>query len=397
MKIAVVGGGPSGLYFALLAKDRFPDARIDVYEQNPRGATYGFGIVLADRGLARLENAHPASCGAILASSYAARHQVITHRGEAIFVERKGYGGAIARLRLLEILDGFCAQAGVSIHYDARIADDAAFPDCDLVVGADGVNSVVRDAREAAFGTTRWMLTNRMAWYGTARHFPYPVLTFKTIDGGHFWCAAYPYTERMSTFVAECDDDAWKRSGLDRMDEDARRRFAEEAFAPELEGHPLISNGSAWRVLPVIRNRHWSAGRHVLIGDALHSAHPTIGSGTRIAMEDAVDLAEALKTHGGDVASALASFERTRKPSKQKLVDAAEKSFTWYENVAQKMDGLAPAAFVFDFMTRTGRIDEGRLIGEFPRFMHRYRDEWAAFKQTPRGREVVAGNGGDRV
>jgi 2-polyprenyl-6-methoxyphenol hydroxylase-like FAD-dependent oxidoreductase len=389
VRIAVVGGGPSGLYFALLAKARFPGAAIEVHEQNPRGATYGFGIVLADRGLARLEAAHPETCSAILASSYAARHQVITHRGEAVFVERKGYGGAIARLRLLEILEAACAEAGVDVRYGVRVSDLQTFDGYDLVVGADGVNSVVRDAREAAFGTTRWWLTNRMAWYGTTRHFPYPVLSFKTVEGSHFWCAAYPYTERMSTFVAECDADAWTRAGLDRMDDEQRRRFAEEVFARELDGHPLISNASSWRVLPVIRNRHWFAGRHVLIGDALHSAHPTIGSGTRIAMEDAIDLAECLKAHETDIDAGLAAFERTRKPSKQKLVDAAEKSFTWYEGVAQKMDTLAPAAFVFDFMTRTGRIDEARLLQEFPRFMGRYREEWAAFKETPRGKSVV--------
>ncbi|HKY90559.1 MAG TPA: FAD-dependent monooxygenase [Nevskiaceae bacterium] len=382
MRIAVVGGGPSGLYFALLASARFPRAAIEVHEQNPRGATYGFGIVLADRGLSRLEQAHPETCAAILASSYAARHQVITHRGDAVFVERKGYGGAIARLRLLEILDEACVRAGVDLRYGGRVADLGAFDGYDLVVGADGVNSVVRDAREAAFGTTRWWLTNRMAWYGTTQHFPYPVLNFKTVEGGHFWCAAYPYTERMSTFVAECDADAWTRAGLDRMDDEQRRRFAEGVFARELDGHPLISNASSWRVLPVIRNRHWFAGRHVLIGDALHSAHPTIGSGTRIAMEDAIDLAECLKAHENDFDAGLAAFERTRAPSKQKLVDAAEKSFTWYEGVAQKMDALEPAAFVFDFMTRTGRIDEARLLQEFPRFMGRYQREWAAFKKA---------------
>lgn len=390
MRIAVVGGGPSGLYFALLAKTRFPAATIEVHEQNARGATYGFGIVLADRGLARLEAAHPATCAAILASSYVARHQVITHRGEPIFVERSGYGGAIARLRLLEILDEACAKAGVVVRYGVRIDDAGEFEGYDLVVGADGVNSVVRDARADVFGTTRFLLTNRMAWYGTTQHFPYPVLNFKTVGGSHFWCAAYPYTERMSTFVAECDADAWTRSGLDRMDEEGRRRFAEDLFAKELDGHPLISNASSWRVLPVVRNRRWYAGRHVLIGDALHSAHPTIGSGTRIAMEDAIDLADALEAHEGDLAAGLAAFEQARRPSKQKLVDAAEKSFTWYEAVAGKMDALEPSAFVFDFMTRTGRINEARLLQEFPRFMARYREAWAAFKATPRGKEVVA-------
>jgi 2-polyprenyl-6-methoxyphenol hydroxylase-like FAD-dependent oxidoreductase len=378
MKIGVVGGGPSGLYFALLAKSRFPSARIDVHEQNAQGATYGFGIVLADRGLARLEQAHPASCAAILSSVYATRHQIIQHRGESIFVERKGYGGAIARLRLLEILQQFCAETGIGLHYGSRVESLDAFADCDLVVGADGVNSVVRSAHEAAFGTRSWQLTNRMAWYGTTRHFPYPILSFKSTAQGHFWTAAYPFTERMSTFVAECDADAWTRSGLAQMDDEQRCRFAESVFAEELEGHRLISNKSEWRCLPVIRNQRWFVDRHVLIGDALHSAHPTIGSGTRIAMEDAIDLAEALRQQDGDIPAALAAFEQTRAPVKQKLIDASEKSFTWYEGVGLKLDTLEPVPFVFDFMMRTGRIGLARLEQEFPRFMARYAAQWQA-------------------
>lgn len=393
MKIGVIGGGPSGLYFALLAKIRFPRAQVDVYEQNPRGATYGFGIVLADRGLARMERAHPASCAAILAAVYATRHQVITHRGQSLFVERDGYGGAIARLRLLEILEDHCNAAGVDIHYQTRVDTLRDFEDCDLVVGADGVNSVVRTGLQESFGTQSWNLTNRIAWYGTRRHFPYPILSFKCTPQGHFWAAAYPYTERMSTFVAECDADAWSRSGLDQLDDDACRRFTESMFAEELDGQPLISNNSAWRCLPVIRNQRWSVGRQVLIGDALHSTHPTIGSGTRIAMEDAIDLAESLHQHADDVPAVLAEFERRRKPAKQKLIDATEKSYNWYEAVAEKLDALTPADFVFDFMTRTGRISEQRLYLEFPRFMAQYRPQWEAYKRSEEGEALLRERG----
>lgn len=393
MKIAVVGGGPSGLYFALLAKTYFADASVDVYEQNLRGATYGFGIVLADRGLTRMEQAHPASAKAILDATFATRHQLITHRGQPVFVERQGYGGAISRLRLLEILEGYCEQTGVRVHYDARVDALHGFADCDLVVGADGVSSAVRSAQADAFGTTSFDLTNRIAWYGTTQHFAYPILSFKTTKLGHFWTAAYAYTERMSTFVAECDHDAWTRSGLDRMNDEERTRFAEAMFADELEGHALVSNKSAWRCLPVIRNRRWSVGNTVLIGDALHSAHPTIGSGTRIAMEDAVDLAESLRACAGEVPAALETFEHMRKPAKQKLVDAAEKSYTWYEGVGAKLDALGPEAFVFDFMTRTGRISEQRLCAEFPRFMSRYRAGWEAFKRSEGGSALLRERG----
>lgn len=372
MKIHVIGGGPSGLYFALLAKRRFAGARVEVFEQNPQGATYGFGIVLADRGLDRLQRADEASYAAIVKASFFTRHRVIKHPGETIFIDGGGYGGAIARLRLLQILETHCQAAGVRLHHGMRIDDLDAIEDADLVVGADGVNSVLRKRHEAAFGTTSWMLTNRLAWYGTEKHFPYPVMCFRRYRGGHFVGVAYPYSERMSTFVAECDAGTWTRLGLDAMSDDERRGLAEQVFAEELGGCALISNKSLWHSLSVVRSTQWSVGHRVLIGDALHSAHPSIGSGTRIAMEDAIALADALASSPADMRSALATFRLAREPAKAKLVAAAEKSFMWYESFPAKVDALDPIPFVFDFLTRTGRVDAARLNAEYPRFMKRY-------------------------
>ena len=377
MKVIVVGGGPSGLYFSLLMKKRFADADVHVFEQNPRDATYGFGIVLAERGLKRLEKADPASFQAIMEASFMSRHRMIRHPDEQIFVEGGGYGGAISRLKLLEILEEHCVGAGVRISYESRIDSTSEMETADLVVGADGVNSVVRRRREKEFGTTQWLLTNRLAWYGTTRHFAYPLLSFKKTEFGCFVAAGYGYTERMSTFVPECDAQTWTRSGMDRMDEDKRRRFTETVFAEELGGAALISNASVWRPLPVIRNREWSSDRYVLIGDALHSAHPTIGSGTRIAMEDSISLVEALILHPTSIPDALATFRRLREPGKQKLVDAAEKSFMWYEGFSDRLLALEPVEFVFDFLTRTGRVDRSRLEAEYPRFMARYGHRWS--------------------
>ena len=382
MKFTVVGGGPSGLYFALLAKKRLPHIEIEVLEQNPRSATYGFGIVLADSGLNRFQEADPESYEQMVAASFVSRHRVIKHRGRSVFVDGSGYGGAIARLRMLNILQDRCEQVGVRVEYDCRLE----LPDpltADLIIGADGVNSAVRRGCEA-FGTTSWTLTNRLAWYGTEQHFPYPVLTFKNTEYGHFWSAAYAYTERLSTFVAECDADTWTRSGFDNMSDLERQVFIEVLFADELGGKPLINNKSAWHSLPVIRNKNWSVGNQVLIGDALHSAHPTIGSGTRIAMEDSIALVDALATEP-DIIKALVLFRKVREPQKQKLVIAAEKSFMWYENIAGKLEDLEPIPFVFDFMTRTGRINENRLIQEYPRFMKAHEAEWRQFMSTHAG------------
>ena len=383
MRVTVVGGGPAGLYAALLIKTALPAILIDVYEQNPPGATYGFGIVLAERGLDYLRRAHATTAAAIEAASYVIRHRLVSHRSQTVFVEEEAYGFAIARLRLLEILAGACERAGVSLRYSAHIDHLPKSSEVDLIIGADGVHSVVRRSEEAAFGTSMRTLTNRLAWYGTKQHVAYPLLAFKSNPRGHFVGVAYPYSEHDSTFVAECDATAWEAGGLGTLTEADRTSFAESLFREELGGHSLISNASAWKALPVVRNRAWSVGNCVLIGDALQSAHPSIGSGTRIAMEDAIELAAAVVRNAPNVAQALAAFEAVRRPARQKLLDATDRSIDWYESIGARIDALEPVPLVFDFLTRTGRINEERLLTSFPRFMERYADEWGAFASAP--------------
>jgi 2-polyprenyl-6-methoxyphenol hydroxylase-like FAD-dependent oxidoreductase len=204
------------------------------------------------------------------------------------------------------------------------------------------------------------------------------LLCFKRYDRGHFVMAAYAFSEKMSTFVAECDEATWRRSDLESMSEDEQRKFTETVFGDELQGHSLISNKSAYRRLPVVRNRQWHVGNRVLIGDALHSTHPSIGSGTRMAMEDSVALANALAVHRGDVTAGLAEFRRSREPAKNTLVLASEKSFNWYENFGRKVEELSAVDFVFDFLMRTGRISKERLINQYSPFMKRYGGRWQA-------------------
>jgi len=374
-KIAIMGGGPSGLYFAILARKHFPGADIQVYEQNPRDATFGFGIILADGGYGRFRDADAESAEALMAASFPTRDRLISVNGETVEVRGGPTGYAIARLKLLNTLQALAESRNIRVHYQTRIENPDTLG-ADLIVGADGVNSALRKAYEGEFGTSCWTLKNRMAWYGTTRQFPCPILSFKKTEYGHFWTAAYPHQGDMSTFVAECDADAWVRSGLNRMSMQEQLAFAENIFAEELQGHPLLSNRSLWNSLPVIRNRHWHVGNRVLIGDALHSPHPSIGSGTRIAMEDAIALVEALAAFPDDLPQALAAFQKNHSPQSDKLVHAMEKSALWYECVAEKMDNLGPLSFVFDFMTRTGRLDETRLWREYPEFMACFGEQW---------------------
>ncbi|VWB90516.1 FAD-dependent monooxygenase [Burkholderia lata] len=376
MKIAIVGGGPSGLYLGLLLKRKAPDWQVDVIEQNVADATFGFGVVLADTGMLQLQEADERSYHALCDAMRYNDRQIIVQREEPIEIKLNVKGGAIPRLALLQVLQREAEEAGVRIHFGSRIEttlDLATFglDDADVVVGADGINSVVRRQYPDAFGTTQRVLSNHFAWYGTKRVFEAPALVFRTFNGGHFVAHYYAYSDDMSTFVAECDDATWNRLRLGELTDDDRQHLFEEIFAPELDGLPLISNKSVWRQFPVIRNEKWVSGRHVLIGDALASAHFSIGSGTRIAMTDAIALARALLECDGDAARGLAAFEQDHKPQKNKLIDASERSYMWYEDVATWMDDCTPEEFVYQFMTRTGRIDDARLRSEFPELVQR--------------------------
>jgi 2-polyprenyl-6-methoxyphenol hydroxylase-like FAD-dependent oxidoreductase len=229
---------------------------------------------------------------------------------------------------------------------------------------------MVRASDEAGFGTTHAALTNHFAWFGVGKAFPTAALVFREYQGGVFVAHYYPYSATDSTFVAECDRATWELLGMEAMDAEARQALFEQVYAPELGGHRLISNNSAWRQFPVIRNRHSVSGHTVLLGDAESSAHPSIGSGTRIAMSDAIALADALTADGDDasvcVAQRLERFESARRPEKAKLIVASEKSFNWYEDIGKWMRMYTPLEFVYSYMTRTGRMSNGRLAADYP-------------------------------
>jgi 2-polyprenyl-6-methoxyphenol hydroxylase-like FAD-dependent oxidoreductase len=370
MKIAVIGGGPAGLYFARLVKLHLPAHEVDVFEQNPADATWGFGVGLGGKARDRIQAIDPEVHDRITGAMVFHNTQRIHLNGTDILVEYASDGGAIERLDLLKILQAACLSVGVRIRHNHRTESLDAFKGYDLIVGADGVNSIVRRLKEKDFGTQSYTLTNHFAWYGVGRAMRPGSLVFRTTGEGHFVGHYYPYTSTMSTFVAECDAATWKDAGLDQMNDDERRATMERVFAPELAGMPLIDNRSIWRNFPVITNKAWSVDNIVLIGDALMSAHFSIGSGTRLAMDDAAALFEAVQQSSG-VPAALTKFDEIRRPWRQQFGAAAAKSFNWYERLPEIME-QEPIDFVYDFLTRTERIDDARLAQYAPSFFGMY-------------------------
>lgn len=363
MRISVLGAGPAGLLFALLAKRRRPAWPIEVIEQNPPDATFGFGVVFSQGALAFLERDAPDLHSALAARMESWPMQRIVHRDEAVDIDGNGFS-AIARLDLLRFLQRLCREAGVGMRFGERLESP---PKADLVVGADGLNSVVRDS--GGFAPQAEWLDNRFVWYGTRRRFECLTLTFRSSAHGAFVAHHYRYAPDMSTFIVECDAATWQRAGLDRMGDAESRAYCERVFAPDLDGEALVSNKSVWRRFPLLANPVWASGNRVLIGDALRSMHFSIGSGTRLAFEDAIALDRALGEAGEDVPAALAAFERDRRPVVEKLFAAAGASSRWYETFPARMAHFDALGLAYDYMTRSGRMRPERLRTLAPRFM----------------------------
>jgi 2-polyprenyl-6-methoxyphenol hydroxylase-like FAD-dependent oxidoreductase len=369
LRIAVIGGGPGGLYFAYLWKKRHPDATIDLFEQNAAGATWGFGVVFSEQALEFLRADDPDTVDAIAPRMESWKNITLNLRGESVVIDGVGFS-SIGRLDLLTILQQRARSVGVAPRYDTLIQSLDQLAGYDLIVAADGLNSLGRRSFESEFGASVSHSANKFAWYGTTKRFETLSQTFVETDLGAFNAHHYRYAPDMSTFLVECDPATWQRYGFaDKTPEDSQT-ICEQVFAATLDGHRLVSNKSVWRNFPWIWNENWSSGNMVLIGDALHSAHFSIGSGTRLAIEDAIALAKALEAER-DIAAALNLYQTGRKPIVQKLVTAARTSADWYEKFPDHMR-LGLMDFAYSYITRSGRIDDARLRAMSPQFMARY-------------------------
>lgn len=360
MKVLVVGAGPAGVYFAYLAKRAHPAWRIRVVEQNPADAVFGFGLVFSDKALEFLRADDPTTYELITPRMEQWTDLTVVHRGERVVIDGIGFS-AIGRLDLLRLLRQQLATVGIEPEYETTVA---GFDGYDLVVGADGANSAVR--RSADFGSSQGQRANKFAWYGTRRPFRTLTQTFVRNEHGCFNAHHYRHAPDMSTFVAECDPATWQRAGFAAMGERETMEYLERVFADTLQGERLVTNRSIWRNFPNIRNSRWSVGNRVLIGDAQRTAHFSIGSGTRLAMEDAIALNKALGEHAA-VARALEAFEAARRPIVEKLVAAADSSGAWYDRFPEHMN-LSPRDFAWSYIQRSGRVDPERLAQISPRF-----------------------------
>jgi 2-polyprenyl-6-methoxyphenol hydroxylase-like FAD-dependent oxidoreductase len=370
MRVAIIGAGPAGLYLAYRLKRRRRDLKIRVFEQNRAGSTFGFGVVFSERALDFLAGDDPETYAAITPHLEAWTAITIVHGGERIVIDGIGFS-ALGRLELLTILRQRAQSVGVEPEYQCRVEALGELKSCDLLVGADGVNSLVRRSCAQEFGATVGHFSNRFAWFGTTQQFATLSQTFRTTKLGHFNAHHYRYAPNMSTFVVEVDHATYQRAGLDQRSEPQAARLCEAVFAEDLEGHPLISNHSGWRRFPRVRNERWFTGHCVLIGDALHTAHFSIGSGTRLAIEDAIALDNALAEHPRDLARGLAAYESSRRPIIEKLVRAADRSGQWYEGFPHHMR-LSPLGFAMSYITRSGRVDLERLRRQSPQFVARW-------------------------
>jgi 2-polyprenyl-6-methoxyphenol hydroxylase-like FAD-dependent oxidoreductase len=369
VRIAVIGGGPGGLYFAYLWKRRHPDARVDLFEQNAAGATWGFGVVFSEQALEFLRADDPDTVDAIAPRMESWKNITLNLRGASVEIDGVGFS-SIGRLELLTILQQRVRAAGVTPRYDTQIASLSELGGYDLIVAADGLNSLVRRSFERDFGASVSQSSNKFAWYGTTKRFETLSQTFVETELGAFNAHHYRYAPDMSTFLVECDAATWQRYGFADKTIEESQAICEQVFAATLGGHRLVSNKSVWRNFPWIWNERWWSGSRVLIGDALHSAHFSIGSGTRLAIEDAIALTKALEAET-DIPTALAIYQSERKPVVEKLVTAARTSADWYEKFPEHMK-LDLMDFAYSYITRSGRIDDARLRAMSPLFMAQY-------------------------
>jgi len=390
VRLASVGGGPGGLFFSILTKKADPSREVVVYERNAPDATFGFGVVFSDRTLDNLEDADAETYGALTAAGARWTDIEVRHKGRSIRCGGNGFS-AIARKQLLLILQERARELGVDLRFESEVPNVGDLAgDYDLVVAADGVNSRTREAHKDHFRPQVSEGTAKYAWFGTAQQFDALTFLFVETEHGRFSVHAYPSDGQTSTFIVETDEASWRRAGLDAVDaaslapgesDEVARAYCQEIFADHLGGHSLLVNNSKWLNFRTVTNAAWSHGNVALLGDAAHTAHFSVGSGTKMAMEDAISLAESVDELGA-TPQALNRYEGQRRPAVERIQAAARPSQAWWEAFGRHMR-LPPERFVYHFLTRNPRLThEGLKVRDY-RFV-RGVEAWFERRAAPR-------------
>lgn len=390
MKIAVVGGGPGGLYFALLTKKAKPDWQVDVYEQNRADDTFGFGVVFSDETLEEFLSRDAESYEAIRGAFAYWDDIIIRYKGTETRCAGNGFAGC-SRLALLKILQARCKAVGVRMHHQTPVEDIGRFADCDVIVACDGINSRIRDTYAAHFKPSLELKANKFAWLGSTRPLDAFTYFFKQTPFGLICAHTYQYEPGHSTWVMEMSPAAWAGFGFDKLDEAQSARKLEEIFAEELQGHKLITNRSLWRNFPRIFCENWWHDNIVLLGDAKASAHYSIGSGTKLAMECAISLSDALVAHGANsVEAAFRAYDDARRAEVQITQHNADVSLAWFEHMERSND-MKPMQFAMVVMCRAKSITWDNLLVRDASFVKRFEDEWYQTSLEETGFDCRAG------
>jgi len=359
LKVLVLGGGPGGLYAALLLRKAHPEWSVELVERNPSGATYGWGIVFSDRTLASFREADATSYREIVDRFVLWDVIEVRHRGEAIRCGGNVFAG-MSREVLLDVLQRRARELGVVLTFRTELGDPSRLDAYDLCIGADGANSFVRRSFASSFRPRVQLGRSKYAWFGTDQLFDAFTFIFRATEHGLFQAHVYPHIGAVATMVIECAESTWHAAGLDQAGEAESVAFCERVFREDLGGHRILANKSDWLSFPTIRNRAWRHGRLVLLGDAAHTAHFSVGSGTKLAMEDAIALASAFERHAVDVDRALDEYELERRPVVEALQQAALESQEVFENSARYAHFSAPS-LAFHLLTRSSRISYDEL------------------------------------
>ncbi|MGD9942980.1 MAG: bifunctional salicylyl-CoA 5-hydroxylase/oxidoreductase [Burkholderiaceae bacterium] len=392
MKIVCIGGGPAGLYFAILMKLQDPAHQITVIERNRPYDTFGWGVVFSDQTLGNLQAADPKTAAEIL-DSFNHWDDIETNiRGYKLRSSGHGFCG-IGRKRLLNILQERCEELGVELRFETDVQSDEEFPDADLIIASDGLNSRIRTRHEDSYRPDIDVRRCRFVWLGTHKLFEAFTFAFEETEWGWFQAHAYRYDQNTSTFIVETPEDVWLKAGLDKMEKEEAIAFCEKLFAKYLDGHKLMSNAShlrgssQWIKFPRVVCQSWvhHNGRApvVLMGDAAHTAHFSIGSGTKLALEDAIELSRCIGRQPGDIMQALRDYEAVRSVEVLRIQNAARNSTEWFENVARYVK-LPPEQFAYSLLTRSQRISHENLRLRDRQYLEQYEDWLAERAGAPR-------------